>query len=539
MSGFTSGLRRISRNAGRVARLLALAAMRRPARQGGMWLDVTLSASLQELPSSGWGRRSEELGLVELLRALDVARDDARVAGVVLCFRGDLHGWSKAIALRRALLALREAGKHVVAWGESFTAEQYLVASAAQKVWLPESGGLHLVGLRTEQFFLRDLLKQLDVKPELVRIGSYKSAGEMVTRDGMSPESREQIHAWQGDVFEELVGGIAEGRGLDAEAVQSLIDEGPYPAREAESKGLCDGCRYPDELDAELLGLAPREGAKDPNEALRVPVARYFALAACDAGWEPLLRDLPRIAYVVADGSIRRGRGQRGITSGGFAALLEELEKDESIRGVVLRIDSPGGDAVASDLLHRVIEKLSQKKPVVVSMGDVAASGGYFMAAAGQSIFAERGTLTGSIGVFGGKFNFEGLYKKLGIAKDAVEHGARAGLLSEAREFTPDERAAVRDEMQSIYEVFLERVARGRGLAVEDVKRVAEGRIFSGEHARRVGLVDELGGPLEAIRDVCARAGLAERDRFVLELHPHRSRLSELAEMFDTVAIAP
>ena len=539
MSSIGSALRRLGSNASRLPRLAAQAAMRHPARHGGMWLDVPVGACTAELPASGWGRRSDGLALVELLRALDSARHDRLVAGVVLSFRGELHGWGRVFAVRRAVAALRAAGKHVVAWGESFDAEQYVIACAAERVWLPESGALHLVGLRTEQFFLRDLLARLDVKPELVRIGSYKSAGEIVTRGGMSPESREQIESWQGDVFDELVRSVAEGRALSGETVRELIDRGPYPARAAQAAGLVDGCLYPDELDARLLELSPREGAKEPDEPLRVPIERYFAIQASDPGWEPWLRDLPRIAYVVADGAIRRGRGQRGITSDAFGKLLEELSKSEATRGVLLRIDSPGGDAVASDLLHRGLAKIAEKKPVVVSMGDVAASGGYFMAAAGQAIFAEAATLTGSIGVFGGKFNFEGLYRKLGVAKDAVEHGARAGLLSEVRGFTPDERAAVRDEMQSIYDVFLERVASGRGISTDEVKRVAEGRIFSGRRARELGLVDQIGGPLESLCELAKRAGLMEGDRFALDVYPRKSRLAELLELSEGFLLLP
>jgi protease-4 len=302
---------------------------------------------------------------------------------------------------------------------------------------------------------------------------------------------------------------------------------------------LVDGCLYPDEIDEELLALAPEAAQTGEGAPIRVSISRYFATDACDPGWQPLMRDLPRIAYVVADGAIRRGRGKRGITSGSLDALLADLREDKSIRGVVLRIDSPGGDAVASDLLYRSVQILAKQKPVVVSMGDVAASGGYYIAAAGDAILAEVGTLTGSIGVFGGKLNFEGLYKKLGIAKDAVEHGAHAGLLSEAREFTPDERAALRQEMQSIYDVFVERVALGRAMSVDAVKGVAEGRIFSGQHARSVGLVDELGGPLESLSEVCKRAGLQAGDRFVVDMLPRRSRFSGIAELADSLLIVP
>lgn len=537
MNAIGGGLARLASNAGRVARLAARTGLRRQARAAGMWLDVPVGPGLSELAAPSWGRRSPTLGLFDLLRSLDTARHDPRVIGVVLLFCGDLQGFSKVLALRRALCALRDSGKHVLAWGESFSVPQYLLASAAEKVWLPPSGTLHLIGLRTEQFYLRDLLARIDVRPELVRIGSYKTGGEMMTRDGMSPESREQLEGWQGDVFEALVEGIAAGRGIEAAAVRELIDRGPYPAGAAEQAGLTDGCLYPDELDDQLQALASSRSEDGSADApLRIPVSRYFAIEACDAGWQPLLHDLPRVAYVVASGIIRRGRGQRGITSGGFEALLKEIRERDSVRGVVLRIDSPGGDAVASDLLHRAVEILAEQKAVVISMGDVAASGGYYIAAAGHRVLAEAATLTGSIGVFGGKLNLEGLYRKLGIAKDAVEHGARAGLFSESRDFSPDERAAVRDEMQSIYDVFVSRVARGRHMALEDVKRVAEGRIFSGERARTVGLVDQIGGPLESVREVCKRAGIAEGDRFVLEVLPRSGRFSAITDLLGGAA---
>jgi protease-4 len=230
---------------------------------------------------------------------------------------------------------------------------------------------------------------------------------------------------------------------------------------------------------------------------------------------------------VLAQGSIGRGEGGRGISAEGMGALLDGLREDEAVRGVLLRIDSPGGDALASDLLHRRIEALVDVKPVVVSMGDVAASGGYYMAAAADQIFAEAGTVTGSIGVVGGKLNLEGLYERLGISKDGVQHGARAGLLSEARGFTPDERAAVRREMESMYETFLDRVGAGRQLDRKALDAVAQGRIFSGREAQGRGLVDTLGGPLEALRALEGLAGFSPDEPYALLTLPRPQRLPE------------
>ena len=303
-------------------------------------------------------------------------------------------------------------------------------------------------------------------------------------------------------------------------AVSSIGD--PYTARAAVDVGLVDGCLYPDELEGELEALVPVPGPDrpGPRRVRLVPADLYHALRTSDPGWRPLVSDLPRIAYVVARGAIHRSGGWRGIASEPVRELLEQLRREEGVRGVVLRIDSPGGDALSSDLIWRQVALVRREKPVVVSMGDVVASGGYYIAAAADALFAEAGTVTGSIGVFGGKVNIGGLYRRIGIAKDAVERGARAGLLSEARDFTPDERAAVREGMSDVYTTFLERVAEGRGLSLEAVDRVAQGRIWSGARARTLGLVDGLGGPLEALRDVRRRAGLGEDERVLLEIHP-------------------
>ena len=527
----------------------AIGARLGPLGKGGVWLIQRLRQELGDArgPAIPFIARERGLSFVDVLRVLDTARVDPRIQGVVLRFEGGPTGWSQALALRRAVLRLREAGKPVVAWSETLDAVQYLVASAASRIWLPEVGSLFLVGLRVEQLFLRDLLQKWDVSPEVVRIGNHKTASELFTRDSMSPESKEQLGNWLDDLFAELVAGIAQGRGLDAQSVRGLIDDGPHPASLAKSAGLIDDCLYVDQVENELEALVAvsREGREgevaqpdeadrkaadeaEPAESLTMRADHYFALRVADPGWRPLWRDLPRIAYVVAHGSIHRGSGPRGIASDRFVRLLDTLRERKAVGGVVLRVDSPGGDAIASDLLHRAVARLADAKPTVVSMGEVAASGGYYLAAAAHAIFAEAGTITGSIGVVGGKLNIEGLYRRVGVAKDAIERGARAGLLSETRGFTPDERDVVKREMDALYRVFVRRVAEGRGMSEDAVLKVAGGRIWSGLHAKSIGLVDEIGGPLEALADVRRRMGMDEAQRFRFEVHPWSSRLSGL-----------
>lgn len=500
-------------------------------REGKVWLMLRLGGEPAEIlpPRLPFQRAPQHPSLLEALASLERAAQDPRIAGVVLRFTEPLSGMSCAQSLRRAVDIVRESGKPVVAFGDSFTAASLLVASGASRVYLPESGSVLLVGLRFDGFFLKGLFERLDVSPEVIRVGSHKTAGERFTRDSMSPEEREQLEALADDFYGPLVDGLARGRRLDPGEVRSLIDRGPYAARAAEEAGLIDGCRYPDEVEAELTELAADTATDAKTGRPRViDTSVYHALRVSDPGWRPLVGDLPRIAYVVGRGTIHRGRGVRGMAADTVRELLEGLRRDEGVDGVVLRIDSPGGDAVASDLIWRAVRLVAAEKPVVVSMGDVAASGGYYVAAAAHAVFAEETTVTGSIGVVGGKLDLEGLYRKVGISRDAVERGARAGLLTEARGFTADERAAMQELFGAMYGTFLDRVAEGRGLARQEVASVAQGRIWSGARARSHGLVDSLGGPLEALREVARRAGLSERDRYLLELHPRLPQIPSL-----------
>lgn len=498
-------------------------------RRGGVWLLVRLGAPIEELaaPSLPFGQPPQP-GLLEVLATLEAARWDARVAGVLIRFAGPVGGPSRALSVRRAVDAVRAAGKPVVVWGEGFDTESLVVASGGSRLYLPESGNIFLVGLRLESLHWKRLLDRLGVRPEIVRVGRHKSAAERFTRDRLSPEDREQLEDLANDLFESLVGAIAQGRGLDPASVRDLVDAGPHTAARAVTVGLADGCRYPDEVESELSELAPSTLLDGNGRPRVVDATTYHALCAGDSGWRPLGRELPRFAYVVARGGIHRGAGPRGIAADRLRALLERLRTDRAVSGVLLRLDSPGGDAVASDLLWRAVTRVAQEKPVVVSMGDVVASGGYYVAAAADRVFAERGTVTGSIGVVGGKADLEGLYAKIGVTRDGVERGARAGLLSDARAMRPDERAALRDLFESVHATFADRVARGRGLEPERIAALATGRIWSGVRARGLGLVDSLGGPLEALSELRRRAGLADGERYLLDLHPRIAPLPGL-----------
>ena len=520
---------RLAGNLGRSARRAWLWAA--VPRSGGFWLDLRLAPPLaeQRLPTFGLGREPG-LSLLELLQTLERAARDPQVAGVLLRFEGAPRGLAQALAVRRAVDALRAAGKPVAAWGATLGTAELVVASGASRLWLPESGALLVVGLRAESFFLRGLLERLGVRPEVLRVGSHKTAAEALTRESMSPEQREQTEALLDDLYAQLVEAVAGGRALDPALVRACIDRGPFTAPAAAEAGLIDACLYPDEIEAALEDLAatPPPAGPGAHRVRRVAGPVYWALRVRDTAWRPMRRGLPRIAYVVAAGPIWHGSGLRGVASERLRPLLERLGEDEGVAGVVLRIESPGGDGVASDLLWRAVQRLRQEKPVVVSMGEVAASGGYFLAAAADAVFAEASTLTGSIGVVGGKLNLEAIYERVGVHKEAVERGARAGMLSETRGFTPEERGAMREQMQSLYDRFVRKVAEGRHLGVSEVERAAQGRVWSGRRAQGLGLVDALGGPLEALGELRRRAGLREGERALVEVHPRAPRLASL-----------
>ncbi len=488
-------------------------------RRGGAWVVVRVGPSLEELATPHLPfTHDESLPLLDVLATLAAAADDPGVDGVLLRLSGSPGGFGKLSSLRRAVQRVTAAGKPVAVWAESLDAEGMLLASAATRIWLPESGTVWLVGLRADAFFFRGLLDRLGARADVVSVGRFKSAGDRFARERMSPEDREQLEALVDDLFEQLVEAVAEGRDLAPQAVRELVDRGPYAAPEAVEAGLADACLYPDEIEAALAQIGLGDG--DAESVRLVEGSAYHALRASDPGWRPLLSALPRIAYVVARGGIHRGSGPRGIASDTLRRLLERLRRDDEVRGVVLRLDTPGGDGTASDLLWRAVSQLRKEKPVVVSMGDVVASGGYYVAAAADAVLAERATLTGSIGVVGGKVDLGEAYRRLGVHKESVQRGARAGLLDESRSFTSDERAALRRGLAHVYDLFLDRVARGRSLSGEALARAAGGRVWSGARALELGLVDALGGPLEALREVRGRAGLRDGERAIVDVHP-------------------
>jgi protease-4 len=471
----------------------------------------------QEEPRLPFAKESAASSIAELYPALRAARLDSGVRGLALYIQDADLGLAKAQELRRQMIALRRAGKFVDCYletageGANGTLAYYL-ATACEKIYLAPAGDLNLLGLYSESRFLRGALDKLKIEPQFNRVGRYKSAVESYTQNQYSPEAQEAIAAVLDGYFAQIVSAVAEARHLSEPRVRALIDGAPYSAEEALSRGLVDQLAYPDEFKEHL---AKRVGHKPGYVAIE------------DYHPRPVLGG-KRVAVVFALGTIVRGGGgtaawtaESYLGSDDFAAVLREVGEDSAVSAVVLRIDSPGGSALASDFMLRAIDKLEEKKPVVVSMSDEAASGGYYIAAKASKIVAEPATLTGSIGIFGGKFVTRRFEEEiLGLGHDTQKRGANADLYSTLQPYTPAQEARVQQLMDHTYQTFLGHVATGRKMSRSAVEAIASGRVWTGAAAQKIGLVDELGGLDRAVEIARQQARIGAGETVGVDFYP-------------------
>jgi protease-4 len=459
--------------------------------------------------------------LHRLIERIDKAAQDQRVKALVLQIESPAIGRARGDEIRAAIARFRAAGKPVTAHLVGGSPVAYCVALACDSIAMPPAATLEITGVRAEMMFFKSILDRFGVKAEILQVGEFKGAGEPLTRDSMSPQLRAQYEAFVGDLFEQLVARVTEGRKLPVEKARDLIDVGVFTPDQARAAGLIDAVAYEDEaIDA----VAKRARIEEPK------VARDYAERKMDADFSGLgglvklvemlsgqKPDRPagkgkRIAIVHLTGEIREGKGKDDLLGGAAAGsetvikAVREAARDEAVAAIVLRIDSPGGSALASDLIWREVKQAG--KPVVASLSDIAASGGYYIAVAADRIVAAPGTLTGSIGVVGGKVAVGPGLEKAGIHTDVVSKGRNAGWLSINEPFTDSERDAFLATMKDVYRLFTTKVAAGRKLDVEKVATLAEGRVFTGRMAKEAGLVDRLGTLDDAIDEARKLAGI-------------------------------
>ena len=482
-------------------------------------LKIDFSEVLTDAPSSDplagldlmTLQTQRQLPLLKALRALEAARDDDRIKGIYLRMNGTGGVTGSAILeeLREALVEFKQSGKFIVAYNETYSQGGYYLASVADKIYMQPEGMMEWAGLSMNLMFYKGLLDKLDLKAEVFRPTAckYKSAVEPYIYDKMSDANREQMQQLVSSMWGVIAESVAEARGIELKTLNEMADrlEVALPD-EALEKGLVDSLIYEDQMEDVFAEL----GVSDDYDF--VTLGDYAAQVGAD------LKNISadQVAVVYADGQIVDGEGYgEEIYGNTLAAKLVGVREDEKVKAVVLRVNSPGGSALASDVIWREMELLKAEKPVVVSMGSYAASGGYYISCPADVIVADRTTLTGSIGVFGMFINpIDALKNKLGVTLDGVKSNASAGMGSVSA-LTPVERASIMRGVDKVYETFTEHVAAGRNLPVERVLEIAGGRVWSGEDALEIGLIDTYGGLKTAIAMAVDKAGMGDDFRVV------------------------
>ena len=510
--------------------LLYLAVGREPAVPSRAALSLEIGGDIAELPASDVvaylsdARTPTVRGFIDSLRK---AKSDSRVRAVLLkptTFSSPY--WGKIQEIRDALVDFKESGKPLYAYLEYGGDREYFLASAADKVFMMPATTLDLTGVATYQVFLRGTFDKIGVTPDIHHVGDFKTASNQYTEKGYTPSHRAMDEWLNRELYEQIVSAIAHGRKKSDAEVRSLIEQGPFLAEHAQRAGLVDELLYEDQVAEKLKDESGGLSTLDADDYGRVSVGS----SGFDRG--------PRIAVIYAVGAIVGGRSGYDPLNGatvGSETLNEAIRaarRDSSVRAIVLRVDSPGGSATASDAVWRELMLARDDKPLVVSMSDLAASGGYYIAMPGHAIVAQPSTLTGSIGIFGGKFITGGVYEKLGANIESTSIGKHAEMNSPARPYNEAELKKVTEQLESFYTQFVGKVAAARGKTPDQINAIAEGRVWTGRQASQNGLVDALGGLETAIDIAKEKAGIDADDSVQLVVYPAPKTFYELVSEF-------
>ncbi len=481
------------------------------------YLDIPLAGPVEEIASSDFisqfllGRKP--LAMHDIWRNLRKAEADGRIQAVLLRIGLLQCDWAKANEIRDAIGQFRRSGKKAFAYIEEAPDcdLEYYIASACDRIILHPLGWLGINGIGGYVPFFRTTLDKLGIEAEFEHVEEYKTAYHMFTEKGFTAPHKEVMESIYADLFSQYVAKTAEARGLSDEEFRALIDRAFFQGELAKKAGLVDDCLYEDELGR----LLQKEG----KVLQRVRFSDYTRVNPRALG----LETGRKIALIYGVGTIMTGESYPQIMGGATVARwIRSSRRDKSIKAIVFRVDSPGGSSVGSDVIWREIHLTQKVKPVVVSMSDVAGSGGYWIAMAAEKIVAQPQTLTGSIGVLAGKFNLAGLYEKLGVTAEKIAYGDKADIFSTFRPFTDEERKILKEEILWTYDQFLTKAAEGRSLSKEDVDRVGRGRVWTGRQAQERGLVDELGGLTTAITLAKKAAGIGGDEDVRLAVWPKK-----------------
>ena len=465
------------------------------------------------------GRAQASPTVRDLWTSLRQAAKDQRIKAVILQPHGVAAGWAKLQEVRREIADFKKSGKPVYAYLQSPGSREYYLASVADKVYLSPDDMVNVKGFLLEEMYFKNTLDKVGVQIEVDHIGKFKDAGDSLTKTGMSPETREVLNQVLDQIYNDFCSTIGQSRHKTADEVKALVDAGPFLAAQAKAAGLVDELGYEDLV---YTDLKQKTGVKDLS---KVGIKTYFRAV-------PGKGD--RIAVLVGEGEIVRGDPQEGfggasiISSGGFARIVRQVRNDSSIKGVIVRVNSPGGDSVASDEILHELKLLSAAKPLAISMSDYAASGGYFISMTGDPVVSYPNTLTGSIGVLYIRPNLRGLLDKLGIQEDQISRGKLAGLDDTSTPLSDAGRQKLHESIEATYKSFVGKVAAARKKTYDQIDPLGQGRVWMGAQAKQNGLVDQLGGLDEAVEIVRKKAGLSAAGETNLVMYPPRRSLLEI-----------
>jgi protease-4 len=500
-----------------VAVVLKMASGRKPSIPDNGVLVLNLEGDIPEVPAV-----DVEIPLLQaqasptvrdLWTAIHAAASDSRIKAIALKPHNLSIGWAKLQELRENLTDFKRSGKPVYAYLQTPGTHEYYLASVADRIYVSPDDYLRVKGFRVESTFIKGTLDKLGITFDVDHIGRYKDAGDALTRTNMSPETREVLNQVLDQIYGSFCNGVAEGRHKSAADIQALIDQGPFLAMPAKQAGLIDELGYESQMYRDLASRAKTD---------KLDKVSYKSYVKTNPGTGT------RIALLSGEGDIIRGKvdqpfGQgQVIASETFSKTIERVRNDNSVRGVILRVDSPGGDAVASDEILHELKLLAAKKPLVISMSDLAASGGYFISMTGNPIVAYPDTITGSIGVIYGKPNLHGLYDKIGVTKDMLTRGRFADIDSDYKPLSDAEKQKLHDGIMSTYRSFVTKVAAARKKTYDEIDPIAQGRVWMGAQAHKNGLVDRLGGLNVAVQLIRERAKLGANEAVNLISYPPR-----------------
>jgi len=499
------------------ARFLFFIFRRMVARTQYQLLEVSLEGSIPErAPFTGWIPFPVDLSFSEIEKVLLAAALDPKISHVLIQINQLRTGWARVQSFARAIDAIREKGKKVIAiLGVAGTKEFTLACRADEVVAIP-TGFIGFSGISVDLTFFREMLDKVTIEPDLETAGENKSASEVFMRKAPSRSHKEQMKSLIDSLFDWSVSSVAERRGLDVKEVTKLVDAGPFVPSEALENKLVDRLAYRDEIIDELKINGKKLKRINARRYVRI-ITRFNELVARSGNRR-------RIGIVNLRGSIVDHRddsgGGSGIVADRVVPLLRALRRDINVKAVILRISSPGGSAFASDRIWREVHTLAKKKPVIGSLGDVAASGGYYIATACDHLLVEQSTITGSIGVVAGKFSLKGLYRRLGIGKSTIQRGESAGIFSLSAPFSDKERDRLKKILAETHRQFKERVGKGRSLKQDKVEEVGQGQVFTGDQAVKLGLADEFGSLERALEVARIKAKLPALEPLLVDMYP-------------------